>query len=96
MDMRSGALLAKPPTGEDGPYQYVFPIGFYTQYGSYLASNLSIPGILKEQGCVENERLAVDTTHYSFDSGLLWYVSQIQVLSNNLPGYRSGPSRSRL
>ncbi|KAJ4491090.1 hypothetical protein C8R41DRAFT_379936 [Lentinula lateritia] len=50
MDMRSGALLAKPPTGEDGPYQYVFPIGFYTQYGSYLASNLSIPGILKEQG----------------------------------------------
>ncbi|KAF8824649.1 hypothetical protein HHX47_DHR8000092 [Lentinula edodes] len=59
MDMRSGALLAKPPTGEDGPYQYVFPIGFYTQYGSYLASNLSIPGILKEQGCVEIERLAV-------------------------------------
>ncbi|KAJ3785302.1 hypothetical protein GGU10DRAFT_355280 [Lentinula aff. detonsa] len=50
MDMRSGALLAKPPTGEDGPYEPVFPIGFYTQYGSYLATNLSIPSVLKEQG----------------------------------------------
>ncbi|KAJ4480847.1 hypothetical protein J3R30DRAFT_3287655 [Lentinula aciculospora] len=52
MDMRSGALLAKPPTGEDGPYEGIFPIGFYTQYGSYLATNLSISGVLKEQGCV--------------------------------------------
>ncbi|KAJ3727396.1 hypothetical protein C8R42DRAFT_335923 [Lentinula raphanica] len=50
IDMRSGALLAKPPTGEDGPYERVFPIGFYTQYGSYLATNLSIPSVLKEQG----------------------------------------------
>ncbi|KAF5380280.1 hypothetical protein D9757_007972 [Collybiopsis confluens] len=50
MDMRSGALLAKPPTGEDGPYSRVFPIGFYTQYDPYLTQNLSLLGVLKEQG----------------------------------------------
>lgn len=27
MDLRSGTLLAKPPTGEDGPYERIFPIG---------------------------------------------------------------------
>ncbi|KIK66412.1 hypothetical protein GYMLUDRAFT_933232 [Collybiopsis luxurians FD-317 M1] len=50
MDMRSGTLLAKPPTGEDGPYSNVFPIGFYTSYDPYLTTNLSIPGVLKSQG----------------------------------------------
>jgi hypothetical protein len=50
MDMRSGTLLAKPPTGEEGPYERIFPIGFYTQFEGYLDSNLSISSTLKEQG----------------------------------------------
>ncbi|KAI0087549.1 hypothetical protein BDY19DRAFT_994867 [Irpex rosettiformis] len=50
MDLRTGALLAKPATGEDGPYETVFPIGFYTDFSSYIAANLSILNDLKEQG----------------------------------------------
>jgi len=51
MDMRTGALLARPPSGE-GPYQRVFPVGFYTNFGSYLSQNLSVIAELKDQGCV--------------------------------------------
>ncbi|KAH7911269.1 hypothetical protein BJ138DRAFT_1113370 [Hygrophoropsis aurantiaca] len=50
MDLRTGAILAKPATGEDGDYAPVFPIGFYTNFGGYLASNLSLINELKEQG----------------------------------------------
>lgn len=50
MDLRSGTLLAKPATGKDGPYAPVFPIGFYTNFGGYLDSNLSLINELKEQG----------------------------------------------
>ncbi|KAE9385569.1 hypothetical protein BT96DRAFT_1006920 [Gymnopus androsaceus JB14] len=50
MDMRSGTLLAKPATGEDGPYERIFPIGFYSNFGGYLDSNLSIESTLKDQG----------------------------------------------
>jgi hypothetical protein len=50
IDIRSGALLARPPTGEDGPYERVFPVGFYTQYDPYLTQNLSVLALLKEQG----------------------------------------------
>jgi hypothetical protein len=50
MDMRSGTLLAKPPTGEDGPYERIFPIGFYTNFGGYLDSNFTIESTLKGQG----------------------------------------------
>ncbi|KAK0216327.1 hypothetical protein IW262DRAFT_1399608 [Armillaria fumosa] len=49
MDMRTGGLLARP-AHKDGAYERVFPIGFYTQFNSYLAVNLSAIGILKEQG----------------------------------------------
>ncbi|PBK85663.1 hypothetical protein ARMGADRAFT_1169415 [Armillaria gallica] len=49
MDMRTGGLLARP-AHKDGAYERVFPIGFYTQFDSYLAVNLSAIGILKEQG----------------------------------------------
>ena len=49
-DLRTGALLAKPATGEDGPYETVFPIGFYTDFSSYIAANLSVLNELKEQG----------------------------------------------
>ena len=52
MDLRSGALLAKPVGKPDGPYEPVFPIGFYTSFGGYLATNLSILNELKEQGWV--------------------------------------------
>lgn len=50
MDLRTGALLAKPATGKGGEYEPVFPIGFYTNFGGYLASNLSLLDDLKAQG----------------------------------------------
>ena len=50
IDQRTGALLAKPATGEDGPYETVFPIGFYTSFDGYIATNLSALNVLKEQG----------------------------------------------
>ncbi|KAI1787409.1 hypothetical protein LXA43DRAFT_712840 [Ganoderma leucocontextum] len=40
MDLRTGALLAKPATGKGGNYETVFPVGFYTSF-DYLSSNLS-------------------------------------------------------
>ncbi|KAH0833836.1 ARD/ARD' family-domain-containing protein [Lanmaoa asiatica] len=42
MDLRTGALLAKPATGLGGTYEPVFPIGFYTIFDGYLATNLSV------------------------------------------------------
>lgn len=50
MDLRTGALLAKPANGSGGDYEAVFPIGFYTTYDGYLASNFSILDELKAQG----------------------------------------------
>ena len=50
MDLRTGALLAKPATGLGGSYEPVFPIGFYTMFDDYLATNLSVINELKEQG----------------------------------------------
>lgn len=50
MDLRTGALLAKPATGLGGTYEPVFSIGFYTAFDNYLASNLSTINLLKEQG----------------------------------------------
>ncbi|KAG7087795.1 hypothetical protein E1B28_013736 [Marasmius oreades] len=50
MDMRTGALLARPANGTSGPYERMFPIGFYTQFDSFLAKNLSAIKVLKDQG----------------------------------------------
>ncbi|KAF8626683.1 hypothetical protein AX15_004767 [Amanita polypyramis BW_CC] len=50
MDLRTGALLARPADGTGGPYSPVFPVGFYTDYGNYLGRNLSIPAELASQG----------------------------------------------
>ena len=50
MDLRTGALLAKPATGKGGPYETVFPIGFYTNFGGYLDSNLTRLDELAAQG----------------------------------------------
>ncbi|KZT00619.1 uncharacterized protein LAESUDRAFT_533884 [Laetiporus sulphureus 93-53] len=50
MDLRTGVLLAKPATGEGGDYETVFPVGFYTAFGDYLATNLSRIDEAKEQG----------------------------------------------
>ncbi|EKM52442.1 uncharacterized protein PHACADRAFT_126254 [Phanerochaete carnosa HHB-10118-sp] len=50
MDLRTGALLAKPATGNGGSYETVFPIGFYTNFAGYLDSNLTLLNVLKEQG----------------------------------------------
>lgn len=48
MDLRTGALLAKPANGQ-GSYQPVFPIGFYTEF-QYLADNLTLIDELAAQG----------------------------------------------
>ncbi|KAL0574087.1 hypothetical protein V5O48_007872 [Marasmius crinis-equi] len=50
MDIRTGALLARPADGSDGPYERIFPVGFYTQFDSFLAKNISAIGVLKDQG----------------------------------------------
>ena len=50
MDLRTGALLAKPATGLGGTYEPVFPIGFFTAFDGYLDTNLSIINELKDQG----------------------------------------------
>lgn len=49
MDLRTGALLAKPATGLGGEYEPIFPIGFYTTF-EYISANLSLIDTLKEQG----------------------------------------------
>ncbi|KAF9234992.1 hypothetical protein BU15DRAFT_65213 [Melanogaster broomeanus] len=49
MDLRTGALLAKPANGQGGDYQPVFPIGFYTEF-QYLATNLTVIDELHAQG----------------------------------------------
>ncbi|GBE86870.1 hypothetical protein SCP_1001120 [Sparassis crispa] len=50
MDLRTGALLAKPASGAEGPYETVLPTGFYTGFGGYLATNLSIIDEVKSLG----------------------------------------------
>lgn len=50
MDLRTGALLAKPATGLGGEYEPIFPIGFYTTFDGYLSTNLSAVDTLKKQG----------------------------------------------
>lgn len=53
MDLRTGALLAKPADGKGkGEYGNVFPIGFYTDFDGYLAKNLTVLEDLKAQGLV--------------------------------------------
>jgi hypothetical protein len=49
MDLRTGALLSRKPNGS-GDYEPVFPIGFYTQFNYYLASNLSMLDELAREG----------------------------------------------
>ncbi|TBU60013.1 hypothetical protein BD310DRAFT_947601 [Dichomitus squalens] len=50
MDLRTGALLAKPATGKGGAYETVFPVGFYTNFAGYIASNLSLIDEIASQG----------------------------------------------
>ncbi|KAJ7596116.1 hypothetical protein C8J56DRAFT_395738 [Mycena floridula] len=50
MDMRTGALLARPANGKGGQYETVFPLGFYTDSDGYLLQNVSKVRELKEQG----------------------------------------------
>lgn len=50
MDLRTGALLARPANGNGGDFAPVLPVGFYTQFNGYLAKDLSISSTLAEQG----------------------------------------------
>ncbi|KAF7974635.1 hypothetical protein HWV62_11626 [Athelia sp. TMB] len=50
MDMQTGALLARPADGSEGPYAPVFALGFYTAFDGYLTANLSVLDELKAQG----------------------------------------------
>lgn len=52
MDLKTGALLARPADGSPGPYAPVFAMGFYTQFDGYLTTNLSVLNELKAQGYV--------------------------------------------
>jgi hypothetical protein len=48
-DLKTGALLARGTDGK-GPYAPVFPVGFYTNFGGYLADNLTVLDDIKAQG----------------------------------------------
>ena len=37
---------------DSNPYWPIFPMGFYTAFGGYLDSNLSVLEDLKDEGCV--------------------------------------------
>jgi hypothetical protein len=50
MDLRTGAILAKPADGKGGSYAPVFPIGFFTTFEGYLTQDLNISAQLKAQG----------------------------------------------
>ena len=50
MDLRTGAVLARPADGKVGPFAPVFPVGFYTGFSDYLAKDLTIPAQLKARG----------------------------------------------
>ncbi|KAH9020755.1 hypothetical protein EDB84DRAFT_555092, partial [Lactarius hengduanensis] len=48
-DLRTGGLLAKRANTQE-PYEPVFPVGFYTQFGGYLEGNDTVLEVLKSQG----------------------------------------------
>ncbi|TFK75617.1 hypothetical protein BDN72DRAFT_786858 [Pluteus cervinus] len=50
VDRLTGALLARPIAQKDRPYEEIFPLGFYTSFGNYLDSNLTILDEVKAQG----------------------------------------------
>ncbi|KAI9448630.1 hypothetical protein BJY52DRAFT_1193290 [Lactarius psammicola] len=61
-NQRTGGLLAKRARSQD-PYEPIFPVGFFTQFGGYLEGNDGILEDLKSQGCVQfsiTNRPAVD------------------------------------
>lgn len=47
LDRKTGGMLVKAASGSFEP---IFPIGFYTDFGGYLATNLTILDELKKQG----------------------------------------------
>ncbi|KAI0263205.1 hypothetical protein BC834DRAFT_971486 [Gloeopeniophorella convolvens] len=49
LDLRTGGLLAKRAHTQE-PYQAVFPVGFYTNFGGYLEGNDTVLEELKSQG----------------------------------------------
>ncbi|KAH8988399.1 hypothetical protein EDB92DRAFT_1817588 [Lactarius akahatsu] len=49
LDQRTGGLLAKRAFTQD-PYEPIFPVGFYTQFGGYLEGNDGVLEVLKRQG----------------------------------------------
>jgi len=49
LDLRTGGLLAKR-ANHSGPYEPIFPMGFYTAFGGYLDRNLSALEDLKDEG----------------------------------------------
>lgn len=61
LDLRTGGLLAKR-ANDSKPYEPIFPMGFYTAFGGYLDSNLSVLEDLKDEGCD-----SLDISHRLFD-----------------------------
>ncbi|KAH9067984.1 hypothetical protein EDB83DRAFT_2506228 [Lactarius deliciosus] len=53
LDQRTGGLLAKRAFTQD-PYEPIFPVGFYTQFGGYLEGNDGVLEVLKRHGCINH------------------------------------------
>lgn len=62
MDLRTGAMLAQPIGQAGADFEPVFPIGFYTAFDNYLATNLSVINELKSQGFTVVSTAAVRCT----------------------------------
>jgi hypothetical protein len=52
-DLKTGGLLARGTDGK-GPWAPVLPVGFYTSFGGYLATNISALDDIKAQGYVRS------------------------------------------
>ena len=69
-DLRTGALLARPvgARAAGAAYEPVFPIGFYTNFGGYLDSNLTLLDGIRDLGCVGRVSVSLGADGLAVDS----------------------------
>ncbi|KAF8960921.1 hypothetical protein BDZ97DRAFT_1734303 [Flammula alnicola] len=67
LDRKTGALMTKSNAGN---FEHIFPIGFYTDFGGYLASNLTILDEIKSQGFTVVHPVPPFTDKAAFDEML--------------------------
>ncbi|KAI0031806.1 hypothetical protein K488DRAFT_51309 [Vararia minispora EC-137] len=87
-DLRNGGLLAKKIGGD---YEYVLPVGFYTQWGGYLEDNDTTVQALAEQGHVQvhpippfENRTALNSTLAKMEEQNLWLMYDMRFTYMNL------------